>query len=59
MAYSVPDSRATPNDSRDENGTLIYDVQISSNAEIPPTDSRTDVPVASDAALPQNSRNNP
>jgi hypothetical protein len=42
--YSVPDCRvapAGPNSSRVVQGTLIYDVQTSSNKSIPPTDSRT------------------
>ncbi len=41
--YSVPDCRvspAGPNSSRVVQGTLIYDVQTSSNKAIPPTDSR-------------------
>lgn len=41
--YSVPDCRnygTFPNSSRDVNGTLIYDVQTSSNSAVPGTDSR-------------------
>jgi hypothetical protein len=57
--YSQPDSRnyATfPNSSRSVNGTLIYDVQTSSNPAVPGTDSRTaGAPVAS-GTYPQNSR---
>jgi hypothetical protein len=60
-AYSVPDCRvapAGPNASRVLNGTLIYDVQTSSNPAIPPTDSRVSKPVDSrqSANIPTNSR---
>lgn len=59
-AYSVPDSRnfATfPNTSRDVQGTLIYDVQTSSNSTVPGVDSRTaGAPVDSRVSAPQNSR---
>ena len=61
-AYSVPDCRVAPfgpNASRNVNGTLIYDVQTSSNSAIPPTDSRTQgAPVDSRVAanIPTNSR---
>jgi hypothetical protein len=34
--YSVPDCRLSPNSSRVVQGTLIYDVQTSSNPAIPP-----------------------
>lgn len=55
-SYSVPDCRLHPNASRNVNGTLIYDVQTSSNPTIPPTDSRkAGAPVAS-GTYPQNSR---
>jgi len=54
--YSVPDSRTHPNASRNVNGTLIYDVQTSSNPAIPPTDDRADgAPIAS-GEYPSNSR---
>jgi hypothetical protein len=54
--YSVPDCRQSPNASRNVNGTLIYDVQTSSNPAIPPTDSRgAGAPVAC-GEYPQNSR---
>ena len=59
--YSEPDCRATstypvlPNTSRSVNGTLIYDVQTSSNSAVPGTDSRASVPVAC-GTYPQNSR---
>jgi hypothetical protein len=55
--YSVPDSRVTPNASRNVNGTLIYDVQTSSNPAVPGIDSRGPgvAPVAS-GTYPQNSR---
>lgn len=57
--YSVPDCRAiapAPNASRNVNGTLIYDAQISSNPAVPSKDSRAaGVPVAS-GTYPQNSR---
>jgi hypothetical protein len=48
-----------PNKSRDVNGTLIFDVQTSSNPAVPETDSRTfGAPVDSRAfsSVPQNSR---
>jgi hypothetical protein len=48
--YSVPDCRVAPNSSRGVQGTLIYDVQTSSNPAVPGTDSR----VAS--VIPINSR---
>jgi hypothetical protein len=60
--YSVPDCRvspAGPNSSRVVQGTLIYDVQTSSNPAIPPTDSRaTGAPVDSrqSSQTPLNSR---
>ena len=58
-AYSVPDCRVTkPNMATGEtkNGTILYDSQTSSNAVIPPTDSReAGAPVAS-GTYPQNSR---
>ena len=41
LPYSVPDSRVSPNSSRNVQETLIYDVQTSSNPAIPPVDSRT------------------
>ncbi len=54
--YSEPDCRITPNAARILNGTLVYDVQFSSNPAIPPTDSRAaGAPVAS-GVYPQNSR---
>lgn len=57
--YSVPDCRVTKPSSatsRNVNGTLVYDVQTSSNSAIPPTDSRAaGAPVAS-GTYPQNSR---
>ena len=56
--YSVPDCRNYghfPNASRSVNGTLIYDVQTSSNSSVPGTDSRVSKPVAS-GTYPQNSR---
>jgi hypothetical protein len=58
-AYSVPDSRVKPNASRNVQGTLIYDVQTSSNPNIPPTDSRVSKPVDSRLSAPQNSRTSP
>ena len=60
--YSVPDCRvapAGPNASRNVQGTLIYDVQTSSNPAIPPVDSRrAGAPVDSRVSpnIPQNSR---
>ncbi len=60
--YSVPDCRvapAGPNSSRVVQGTLIYDVQTSSNKAIPPTDSRASgAPIDSRASsnVPLNSR---
>lgn len=58
LAYSVPDSRIFgnfPNDSRDVNGTLIYDVDAHPSYT-PPEDSRaTGSPIAS-GTYPQNSR---
>lgn len=60
--YSVPDCRdyATfPNDSRDVQGTLIYDVQTSSNSAVPGEDSREEgAPIDSRIApnVPENSR---
>jgi len=62
LYYSVPDCRvapAGPNASRNVNSTLIYDVQTSDNAAIPPVDSRTaGAPVDSRVVpnIPQNSR---
>lgn len=62
MASSVTDSRTVKPSSatsRTVQGTLIYDVQTSANAAIPPTDSRTQgAPVDSRVAanIPQNSR---
>jgi hypothetical protein len=54
--YSEPDCRLSPNASRSINGTLIYDVQTSSNPAIPPTDDReSGAPVAC-GEYPQNSR---
>jgi hypothetical protein len=62
-AYSVPDCRvapAGPNSSRNVQGTLIYDVQTSSNPAVPGTDSRVspNIPVDSRVSpnIPQNSR---
>lgn len=58
-AYSVPDCRITPNLSRLLQGTLIYDVQTSSNSTVPGVDSRAaGAPVDSRVApnIPQNSR---
>jgi hypothetical protein len=59
---SVVDSRQAvlgsgpgPNGSRTLNGSLIYDVQTSSNSNIPPTDCRVNKPVGC-SSLPQNSR---
>lgn len=60
--YSVPDCRnygSFPNQSRDVQGTLIYDVQTSSNHSIPPTDSRiagAPVDCRKSPNIPQNSR---
>lgn len=59
LPYSVPDSRTTPNLSRDIQDTLIYDVQTSSNSSVPGVDSRTaGAPVDSRVAsiIPLNSR---
>jgi len=70
LAYSVPDCRNSycglvqtthvyPNGNRTVQGTVIYDVETSNNAAIPPTDSRTaGAPVDSRTASnkPQNSR---
>ena len=57
--YSQSDCRNYgnfPNASRSVNGTLIYDVQTSSNPAVPGTDSRkAGIPVAS-GTYPQNSR---
>lgn len=56
--YSQPDCRnygQFPNQSRLVNGTLIYDVQTSSNPAIAPVDSRASKPVAS-GNYTQNSR---
>ena len=60
MAYSVPDCRLVPNASENVNGTLIYDVQTSSNTDaLPVVDSRAaGAPVAS-GTYPQNSRVDP
>jgi hypothetical protein len=58
-AYSVPDCRVTkPNSatSRTVNGTLIYDVQTSSNSAVPSTDSRADGAPSACGEYPQNSR---
>jgi hypothetical protein len=52
---SVVDCRIIPNASRLVNGTLIYDVQTSSNPNVPSKDSRVSVPVAC-GSYPQNSR---
>ena len=60
--WSPQDSRTEkPNDAtyRVVNQAEIDDVQTSSNPEVPTPDSRKDVPVDSDVAPPQNSRNNP
>jgi hypothetical protein len=62
--YSVSDCRVIkPNSatSRSVNGTLIYDVQTSSNSAIPPTDSRVSTPQDCRliANIPQNSRTQP
>jgi hypothetical protein len=60
--YSEPDCRATstypalPNTSRSVNGTLIYDVQTSSNSAVPGTDSRTALAPVACGTYPQNSR---
>jgi hypothetical protein len=56
--YSVPDYRVTPNQSRNVQGTLIYDKQISSNPSVPSVDSRAGgAPVDSRVGGgPQNSR---
>jgi hypothetical protein len=57
--YSLPDCRLSPNSSRVVQGTLIYDVQTSSNPAIPPTDSRAaGAPVDSriSSNVPLNSR---
>jgi hypothetical protein len=57
--YSIPDCRITkPNSatSRTVNGTLIDDVQISSNHVIPPVDSRTAGAPKASGTYPQNSR---
>lgn len=59
--YSVPDCRVAPfgpNASRTVQGTKIYDVQVSDNSAIPPTDSRASKPVDSrtTTSIPQNSR---
>jgi hypothetical protein len=60
QAYSVPDCRnyATfPNASRNVQGTLIYDVQTTSNIGGAPVDSRAaGAPVDSRVSAPQNSR---
>jgi hypothetical protein len=55
---SPVDSRINPNASRNVQGSLIYDVQTSSNPAIPPTDSRISKPVDARTAsiIPQNSR---
>jgi hypothetical protein len=53
---AVPGFGRGPNASRVLNGTIVYDVQTSSNAKIPPTDSRkAGAPVAC-GTYPQNSR---
>jgi hypothetical protein len=55
---SVVDSRmhpSGPNSSRNLNGTLIYDVQVSSNSKVPGIDSRVSKPVGC-GSPPQNSR---
>ena len=63
--YSVPDCRVAPygpNASRTVQGTVTYDVQTSSNPNVPPVDSRAaGAPVDSRAAgqAPQNCRNTP
>lgn len=61
--WSQTDCRKTPfgpNASRNLQGTLIYDVQTSSNHTVPGTDSRkAGAPVDSRVSAPQNSRNNP
>jgi hypothetical protein len=58
-AYSVPDCRVLkPNNatSRLLNGTLIFDVQTSSNAAVPGTDSRAAGAPTASGTYPQNSR---
>jgi hypothetical protein len=57
--YSSKDSRKVPNLSRNVRGTLIYDVQTSDNAAIPPVNSRKARPPADSRAagnVPVNSR---
>jgi hypothetical protein len=62
LPYSVPDDRVAPeivNTSRTVQGTKIFDVETSTNAAVPGTDSRAaDAPVDSRVAaiVPQNSR---
>ncbi len=60
LHYSVPDCRMAPfgpNLSRDVQDTLIFDVQTSSNSDIPRTDSRVKVFEDSrDSGIPLNSR---
>lgn len=62
LPYSVPDCRvapAGPNASRTVQGTVIYDVQTSSNHAIPPTDSRAAGALVDSRVspnIPQNSR---
>jgi hypothetical protein len=61
LNYSQPDCRVAPfgpNASRNVQGTLTYDVQISDNAAVPGKDSRVSKPVDCRVApnIPQNSR---
>jgi hypothetical protein len=62
LPYSVPDDRVSPeipNTSRTVQGTQIFDVETSTNAAVPGTDSRAaGAPVDSRVAaiIPQNSR---
>jgi hypothetical protein len=59
IPYSVPDCRNYgnfPNNTRNVNGTFIYDVQTSSNSAVPGTDSRKAGAPVTSSSLPQNSR---